>query len=154
MVDDFHEDKLVTIRLTSSCSAGAGNLLFRKMGFNLHYDVYAFAASHAEPWQSDQIADVSLYSDDVEVDAQDDFDQIVMSFLLASRPSSDIDLFLNLVERVTSEFGGTIEYAGRVMTIGDIKSEFMSCVDSLLKEWGEEPGSESLALMIEDKYSR
>lgn len=153
MGDDFHEEKLVTVRLTSSCSAGAGNLLFRRMGFNLHYDVYAFAASHAEPWQSDQIADVSLYSGDVEVDAQDDFDQIVLSFLLASRPSSDIDLFLNLVERVTSEFGGTIEYAGRVMTISDIRSEFMSCVESLLNEWGEEPGSESLALMIEEKYS-
>lgn len=153
MGDDFHEEKLVTVRLTSSCSAGAGNLLFRKLGFNLHYDVYAFAASHAEPWQSDQIADVSLYSDDVEVDAQDDFDQIVMSFLLASRPSSDIDLFLTLVERVSFEFGGTIEYAGRVMTISDIRSEFKSCVDSLLKEWGEEPGSESLALMIEEKCS-
>lgn len=151
---EFHEEKLVTVRLTSSCSAGAGNLLFRKLGFNLHYDVYALAASHAEPWQSDQIADVSLYFDGAEVDAQDDFDQIVMSYLLASRPSSDIDLFLDLVEKVTSEFDGTFEYTGREMTIRDVRSEFVSCVDSLLKEWGEEPGSESLAIMIEENYSQ
>ena len=73
---------------------------------------------------------------------------------MAIRPSSDIDLFLDLVEKVAFEFGGTIEYAGRVMIISEIRSEFVSCVDSLLKEWGEEPGSESLAIMIEENFSQ
>jgi hypothetical protein len=153
MTSEFHEEKLVTVRLAGRCTAGAGNIAFRKLGFNLHYDVYAFAASHAEPWQSDQIADVDLYFDGAEVDAQDDFDQVVMRYLLASRPSSDIDLFLDLVEKVSSEFGGTLEYAGREMTKSDVRGEFVSCVDSLLKEWGEEPGAESLAMMIEENYS-
>jgi hypothetical protein len=106
----------------------------------------------SEAWQSETITDVSLFRDDEESDAQKDFDRIALGYLLATRPSSDIDVFLALVERVLAAFQGRLVYNGQPVTLVEIRKEFASCVDFLMKEWGEEPGSESLAIMIQENY--
>lgn len=152
MWGELHEEKSVTILLDDLCTAGQGNILLRGLGFTLYYDVYSFDARQSEPWQSETIASVFLFHDDVESDAQDDFNRLSLSYLLASRPSSDIDVFLALVERVATAFQGRLVYNGRPATVVDIRKDFVFCVDFLLKEWGEEPGSESLRIMIEENH--
>ncbi|MEH6448307.1 MAG: hypothetical protein V7765_06515 [Oleispira sp.] len=153
MWGDLHESKNINISLSETIGAGKGNRLFRELGAILHYDVYSFEASENEIWQSESILDIELRRDGVEVDAQDDFNQIILFYLLASRPSSDQTKALNLVSKVISTFNGNASYLGQPFSVDSVQGNWDEANDFLLKEWGEEPGSESLRRMIEENHA-
>ena len=153
MWGELHESKKIDISLSETIGAGKGNRLFRELGATLHYDVYSFEASENEIWQSESILDIKLRRDGIEVDAQDDFNQIIVIYLLASRPSSDQTRALNLVSRIISTFNGNASYLGHPFSIDSVQGDWDEANGFLLKEWGEEPGSESLRRMIEENHA-
>jgi hypothetical protein len=152
MWGELHESKSVSLHLPRIWSAGEGNIIFKKLGATLFYDVYSFEAEAFDEWQSETLAGVQQYLVSVESDAFDNFDKIELEYLLASRPSSDIDKFLSLVAQLKKEFDGRVYYNGVESSLDEIRSDFVACVDYLMKEWAEEPGSRGLAIMIHENY--
>ncbi len=153
MWGELHEEKTVEIILDSTINAGKANRIFRELGAELFYDVYAFEAKENENWQSETLLGITLKLNGIEVDAQDDFNQIDASFLFASRPSSDQSKALALIEKLLMVFNGKGIYKGCDFTVSDVQKDWDCCSDFLLKEWGEEPGSKSLAIMFHENYA-
>ncbi len=153
MWGDLHEEKEIVIRLPQMMSSGKANRLLRELGATLHYDVYNFAAKENETWQSESVLDIELWCNGSEVDAQNDVDEIHASYPFASRPSSDQSEALKLLSKIVSVFGATASYQGKEFTPISVQEDWDSCNDFLLKEWGEEPGSNSLAIMIEENHA-
>ena len=78
---------------------------------------------------------------------------IRLSFPFACRPSSDQSFALELIEKVTLAFSGSATYQGKEFVRRLVQENWDHCTTFLLKEWGEEPGSESLRRMIEENYA-
>ncbi len=153
MWGDLHESKKLILVLPEKIEAGKANRLFRELGADLHYDVYSFKAEHAEPWQSESLLYIDLKVNGVKVDAQEDFDQIDAIYLFATRPSSDQGKVLYLLEKIIEKFDAKCEYDGKKFDPIEVQKDWDSVNDFLLKEWGEEPGSKSLRIMIEENYA-
>ncbi len=149
----LHESKKIELQLPEKIDAGKANRLFRELGAKLHYDVYSFKADRSEPWQSEDLLSIHLKLNGVEVDAQDDFDQIDAIYLFATRPSSDQVKVLCLIEKIVKVFSAKCIYKGKAFHAEDVQKDWDAANDFLLKEWGEEPGSESLRIMIEQNYA-
>jgi len=153
MWGELHETKKFIVKLPEKVQAGKANRLFREIGATLHYDVYSFKADHSEPWQSDSLLNIDLKLNNNEVDAQDDFDQIDVVYMFAYRPSSDQTKSIGLLEKIIDTFGGSCTYDGELFDYDRVQKDWDSANDFLMKEWGEEPGSESLRIMIEENYA-
>jgi len=152
MWGELHESKQIEIALPETISAGKANRLFRELGATLHYDVYSFEAESSELWQSD-LLHIELKKDENVVDAQDDFNQIIAIYLLASRPSNDQPKALKLITKIVTEFNAIANYQGCPFLEQSVQEDWDNCNDYLLKEWGEQPGSESLRIMIEENHA-
>jgi len=153
MWGELHEEKEVIVALPREYTAGEGNRLFKELGATLNYDVYSFDAPQSEDWQSDAILHSTLYSKGEEVDAQDDFNEIKVIYPFATRPSSDQSKALLLIKEIIEKFKGIATYQGQAFNIESTQKDWDKCNDFLLKEWGEEPGSKSLRIMIEENYA-
>ncbi len=153
MWGELHEEKEIIISLCKTIEAGKANRLFRELGAELHYDVYDFPAASYEGWQSESLLHVSLFCNGKEVDAQDNFNGISLAFPFAVRPSSDQKKALNLISQVIAKFNGVATYQEQEYSVSLVQTDWDLCNDFLLKEWGEEPGSQSLAIMIAENYA-
>ncbi|MBQ0806994.1 MAG: hypothetical protein KBT55_03395 [Porticoccus sp.] len=153
MWGELHEEKEIAISLDQIIAAGQGNRLFRELGAKLHYDVYDFPASSFENWQSESLLHVKLLFDGKEVNAQENFNGISLLYPFSVRPSSDQQKALNLINQIIAKFDGIATYKNQDFSVGCVQSDWDSCNDFLLKEWGEEPGSKSLRIMIEENYA-
>lgn len=155
MWGELHEQKEIKIELRESLSAGKVNRLFRELGATLHYDVYSFDTpkSEAQIWQSESYLYIRLLKNNHEVDAQEDIDKIIVLYPFATRPSSDQALVLEIVQKVALAFDGKASYKNESFDPIKVQTDWDYCNDFLLKEWGEEPGSESLRIMIEENYT-
>ncbi|WP_444957793.1 hypothetical protein [Microbulbifer sp. ZKSA002] len=153
MWGELHEVKKIVVKLPESIEAGKGNRLLRELGATLHYDVYSFEANSSEIWQSDSVLYLHLFKEGSEVDAQDNFDEIHIFYPLATRPSSDQLLALELSSNIISKFGGSASYQDQSFSVQGVQAEWDKCNSFLLKEWGEEPGSHSLRRMIEENHA-
>ena len=153
MWGELHELKEIEITLPETIDTGKANRLFRELGATLFYDVYAFEAEETEIWQSESLLCITLSKDGIKVDAQDDFNHITAEYLLATRPSNDQLKALNLITKIISKFNGTATYQGAPFNKDTVQKDWDNCNNYLLKEWGEQPGSESLRVMIEENYA-
>ncbi|MGI1678239.1 MAG: hypothetical protein K6L75_05885 [Cellvibrionaceae bacterium] len=153
MWGDLHEEKTVDLVLEETIPSGKANRLFKELGATLHYNVYSFEASESENWQSESILDVTLYRNDTEVDAQDDFNEIILSYPFAVRPSSDQGKAIVLVQKIISAFNAKAFYQNSQFNSNKVQEDWDGCNTFLLKEWGEEPGSMGLARMIYENYT-
>lgn len=66
MWGELHESKSVSLHLPRIWSAGEGNIIFKKLGATLFYDVYSFEAEAFDEWQSETLAGVQQYLVSVE----------------------------------------------------------------------------------------
>ncbi|WP_299843672.1 hypothetical protein [uncultured Paracoccus sp.] len=155
MPADFFEEVPVVLKLDSPRSAGELNRVLRELGATLDYDVYNFDRSEKHPiWQSESYALIDLAIGGQRADAQDGADQITVSYPMATIPSTYIARFVDLVLALAGRLGATVLYCGEPVDRGQMITELDKIVTSLMTEWGEEPGSESLAIMIEEQFAR
>lgn len=149
----FYEEVSLELRLGRIVRPGEVNRCLRSLGFRLHYDVYSKPRPDHDahpPWQSDTLVEVELLRDSTEVDAQEGCDTVCMVYPLATLPSSMIAPFLDAVQDVSRCLGGRVCLQGVAVEREGQLRHLTECVSHLMEEWGEEPGSESLVLMIEN----
>lgn len=154
MWGELYETEVFSIRLNSEISPGEGNRLLRELGAVLHCDVYDFPAESTESWQSESLLAVTLLRSDGEVDAQEAFDAIELTYFFATRPSSDQQSALDLMENIAARFGGRIINQNRNYDRQAVLERWDQQSSELLREWGEEPGSFELRRMIEENYPK
>lgn len=152
MWGELYETESFSIDIGRAISPGKGNRFFRELGAKLHYDVYAFPATSAENWQSETLLAVALFRGNDEVDAQDEFDTIELTYFFATRPSSDQQMALDVVEKTASQFGGRLSNRQTDYDRQKVLKRWDEQSGELLREWGEEPGSFELRRMIEENY--
>lgn len=147
------EEIPVELVLNEQIPPGRLNRILKELGATLHYDVYGFARSGKHPiWQSEDFASVDLFIAGERADAQDGADKIVLSYPMATIPSSYINQFLDLAFALAERLETPVLLSGKPIDRDALLAEFDEAVGRLMSEWGEEPGSESLAIMIETQY--
>lgn len=148
--DPFFQSVSVSIPFEQEYSAGKVNRILKSLGATLYYDVYSFDRSEKGPiWQSESFAYTDLFCKGVRVDAQETSDCLELIFPLATIGSEYIGKFTELVEKCAEAFQATPLYKGEVTSKERLLSVCDNFVSRLMAEWGEEPGSESLRIMIE-----
>lgn len=154
MDTEFYEEVAVTLALAEAVSAGRLNRILRDLGATLYYDVYSFDRPDKHPrWQSEAFASVDLTLNGERADAQDGADTIRVSYPLATVPSTFIGPYVELVYTLADRLDGVpVHYDGRPITAPELTVELERMVTELMTEWGEEPGSQTLVMMIESQY--
>lgn len=133
MWGERHVENEIAISLSAITEAGKGNRLFRVLGGTLHYDGYNVEATAYEFWQSASILYVWLFGVGAEADAQESFDEIRITFQLATRPSSDESPALVLLVQIISNFNGAATYQGKPLSTTSVQSDWDSCHNYLLR---------------------
>ena len=153
MSDIFHQTVEVELVLPSIVQPGRSNRLFKELGAYLNYDVYSFKRKAAGPeWQSESFIHVHLFLNGEKVDAQDSIDRVVLRYPLATIGSEYISEFANQACTIAKVFCSAIKLFGVEVTDAELIAYCESCVSDLMENFGEEPGSRNLAILIESNY--
>lgn len=154
MIDDpFHQTVSVFINLDKTYTSGQLNRKVKELGAKLHYDVYSFEREDKGPiWQSESLIYVVTFNDDKEVDAQDSSNKLELQFPLATLGTEQISKFANVVTNVADAFSVKPLINGSEVTETEIVEHCDGLVTDLMETWGEEPGSETLRMIIESHY--
>ncbi|UWQ03520.1 hypothetical protein K3X44_15485 (plasmid) [Aliiroseovarius crassostreae] len=151
--DPFHQEIEVSIRLSARQEPGTLNRILKSLGAILHYDVYSFPRSSPGPnWQSENLASVYLFCDGKEVDAQEKVDQIQLRYPLATIGAEHVNSFASLVAKLSNAPQAEATLDGRVVDADGIVQHCDGLASDLMEQWGEEPGSKSLRVLIEENY--
>ena len=154
MIDDpFHQTVSVFINLDKTYSSGQLNRKLKDLGAKLHYDVYSFEREDKGPiWQSESLIYVVTFNDDKEVDAQDSSNKLELQYPLATLGTEQISKFANVVTNVADAFSVKPLLNGSEVTETELVEYCDGLVTDLMETWGEEPGSETLRMIIESHY--
>ncbi len=87
------------------------------------------------------------------MDAQENFNEIRLSYPFAVRPSSDQGKAIALIQKVMEAFDANAFYKNKQFDPKKVQCDWDKCNFFLMKEWGEEPGSLGLARMIHENYT-
>lgn len=154
MIDDpFHQTVSVFINFDKTYTSGQLNRKLKELGAKLHYDVYSFEREDKGPiWQSESLIYIVTYMDANEVDAQESSNKLELQFPLATLGAEYISKFARTVETVSEAFGVQAILDGSATTAEKIIEHCDNLVSDLMETWGEEPGSETLRMIIESHY--
>lgn len=155
MPADFCEEVSVVLKPIGVLSPGALNRTLRELGATLDYDVYNFDRIGKYPiWQSESFAMIDLFKSGQRVDPQSATDEIRVSYPMATIPSNYIVKFVDVVFALATRLETRVLFGEKAVNVHELVTELDKIVTFLLEEWGEEPGSESLAIMIEEQVKR
>lgn len=106
------------------------------------------------PWQSEDIATADFFDLDHQVDCDGVCDRVHFSYLFASLPAEHIVTFISTLGWFHGVLGGALEHRGERLDLDGLRSRFDSYLHDLLDEVYEQPGSEPLAILIQESYPR
>jgi len=148
--DPFHQMISVELKLEKQYSSGEVNRIMKEAGATLYYDVYGFERPEKGPvWQSESYIYVTLFFNSKEVDAQECANKIKLQYPMATIGSEYISKFANTVALLSSHFDVPITLDGKHTDKNGLIYYCENVVTELMNEWGEEPGSEALRMLIE-----
>jgi len=148
--DSFHQEVQFRIVLSEPVAAGALNVAMKSVGMRLYYDVYAKPREkRGSVWQSETYANVDTFLNGVRSDAQEGSDLLVVSYPLATIDAAFIPKFADLLASLSDVLGGHMEHEGRIINPEGIDQILSEHATALMEEWGEEPGSKALRVLIE-----
>lgn len=150
----FFEQVVFRLKLNEVVSAGLLNRRLKGLGARLYYDVYSFDRDDKVPdWQSNHYLDIALLYHNKEVYAQDNVDEILLRYPFATVGSEYIQIAVDTMMDIAKSFNAPLILNGNIV----LKEEAVCYLDGLttklLDEWGEEPGSEAINIMIENLYN-
>lgn len=159
----LHESESVTLLLSSPLHPKSIAQTLGAIGFE-YCDDFCFLprSDTAEQWQSSNIATVTFFQGDTEVNYYFDdvvadeplCDRLVFEYLFASLPPCFIKRFLDIIRESQLLLLGVLEHRGRHTDIQSLEVIFGTYLDEVGEELAEKPGSEFLARIISDFYPR
>jgi len=161
MSDEYHEKE--TIRLLSGKRKSRLELddYLLDRGYKREDEFYFLdRPDTVEAWQSLSVLTIDVYrhgntlhgrEGDI-VTEQDAWDELCITYLLATLPVTFIDVCADECESLAEQFDLKLELDGRSLRQADeLRPELNKIANELTKRWGE-PGSESLGILIELSY--
>lgn len=153
MKDEYYQMVNIELVLPEVFTPGRMNRIFKESGATLHYDVYSFERKEKGPdWQSDSYIHIHLFLNEKEVDAQESANRVILSYPLATISSEYISFFQEKVTALGSVFGAKAHMKSELISAPDLILYCENCVTDLMENFGEEPGSKTLAILIESNY--
>ena len=153
MQDIYHQIVSIILKFDTPYSSGHLNRQLKELGATLHYDVYSIERKKPCPiWQSESLVFIQTYLNNKQTDAQESCDTLVLEYPLATLGSENISEFANTAENFSRKFNTNLLLNNIIVTKLDIIKHCEELATDLLENFGEEPGSESLAIMIESEY--
>ncbi|MBK8287034.1 MAG: hypothetical protein IPK97_20410 [Ahniella sp.] len=148
--DKFFQEVPFQIALPKPIGSGELNMIMKSAGIELFYDVYAKRrGDKGASWQSETFANVDTLLYGERSDAQEGCDALLLSYPLATIDASYIPKFARLAAELSSSFGVPISYEGKAVDESGIVEILCQKATKLMQEWGEEPGSKTLRILIE-----
>jgi hypothetical protein len=154
MNPSYHERE--AIRLIASVPGSRGELhdFLKRRGFSREDDFYLMDRPDvAEPWQS-----ITVMSIDVLDEGAGDADglpwvALEVSYLMATLPASFIATCVGECESLAGRFDLRMEFGGEAVSPGQLGEVLRKIAGKLTEEF-DGPGSELLAILIEQSYGR
>jgi hypothetical protein len=131
--------------------------VFRSCGFTFHDDVVSVVRKgRVPPWQHSSVVEVVVQRNGEEIFGfeQGEWDTIRLEYLFASLPFDLVDEFLYVVTAIADKLGIPPTFRGERVAPIDVKRRFLEAREDLIRETGEDAGSERLAILIHATYPR
>lgn len=158
---DYHEEETVFLRSPQPQQRTALDRWLRQRGFQAVDDFYNLKRKgRCEPWQTSTIVTLSIRRDGDDVyETEEDlaegeattWDELKADYLLATLPRDCIVPLVCEIEALATAFNLSIKYLGEPVDSGELLNRLNAIADQLSRDW-DEPGSESLAILIEQQY--
>jgi hypothetical protein len=153
-LEKLHESESFEIRLEKPIAGKAVIAYFKGIGASLEDDfILEDRKDTVPPWQTSSIytvecslSGVAVYPDESQVDC------LTFDYLFSSLPARFYPRFAEVLQRSAEQFDGSIYYDARVISPRDMNPLFDSWVSDLRDEISEEPGTESLSILIEELF--
>ncbi|MFO0810491.1 MAG: hypothetical protein U0746_17840 [Gemmataceae bacterium] len=131
--------------------------LLKQQGFTQHDDVFSLDRPKntlMPMWQTRTIVAVHIYDDSEEVyDTDDEWNQLVFKYMLATQPREGIAAFVSHVAALSERLNIPMKFRGNLVTRGELEGQLARFADDLTSQV-DAPGSESVAIVIESTYPR
>jgi hypothetical protein len=162
MTDDYHEKE--TIRLFGGGPKSRRDLhaFLIARGFTSEDEFYFIdRPDRPKPWQSISVMTVNVFNQGLAAyeSAEDiaepatEWDELKVDYLLATLPASFVEKCAVECETLAARFDLQIELGDAPVKPGELQSALQKIVDHLTDQF-DEPGSESLGILIELSYGR
>jgi len=153
----LHEEEVVSFCAPNPRPVAELLELFLAQGFTLHDDVLCLDRSNrGQPWQSSSIVavEVSCRGKEIFGFEEGEWDEVKLKYLFAYLPFELTERFFVVIETTGRELGMGPQRNGKPTSIDALRADFQAFKTQLLAEVGDEPGSESAAIVIQYTYPR
>jgi len=162
MPNTFHEKETISLKTVSDCSLAHLHDFLLSCGYRMEDDFYYLdRADTPKPWQSTSAVTVNVLKsgeglNDLNLEgvgtSEPAWDELQIEYLLATLPAHYIDSTCNECERIARRFNLQISLEGKDLTATELRTRLRDIAKNLTIEWSE-PGSETLAILIQDLYN-
>ena len=162
MENNYHEKETIRLVASESKSRMDLHIFLKGRGFTSEDEFYFLDRNDApKPWQSISVMTVNVFdrgstvyetAEDV-VEAPGVWDELQVDYLLATLPPVFIEKFANECEILAVQFNLKMEMGGRIVPPGQLQLALQAIATNLTNEL-DEPGSETLRILIEQSYGR
>lgn len=159
----YHEVEVLVLKSAQKQSRRRLHEYLCAEGFASEDDFYYLnRRDKIAPWQSSSLVEVSIflehaavYGTQEDIKEQGDllWDELHAEYLFATLPRCCIGEFLDIAFRLAEAFNLGVWYGGKCVSKSAAMSAFLQIADQLVKEV-DEPGSESLRILIQMHYER
>ena len=159
----FHEKEIVQLKAPMPLQRKDLHEYLLSEGFKSEDDFYYLDRNdRVKPWQSINIYTVDIYlgeeaiyetKKDIYETGGGSWNRLEASYLLASLPDSYIEYFCKNVFAIAERFGLQVYHHNIEKNKKDLIDTFASYAKKLSEKYSE-PGSEDLAILIQDTYPR
>lgn len=153
----LHEIECVELRSVTPRRAVELIPVFKQCGFTFHDDVVSLdRKGRVPPWQHPSIVEVEVQRSGEEVFGfeEEEWDTIQLKYLFASLPFELVDEFVESVMAVSNQLGITPTRHGKEVSADGLRLAFAELREELIREAGDDAGSEGLAIFIHSTYPR
>jgi hypothetical protein len=161
MKTEYHEKETIVLKAPQPLDRTTLDKWLRKRGFRSEDEFYYLPRKgRCEPWQTSTIVSLdvrragsSVYEteEDMAEGLATNWDELRADYLLATLPRDYIASMVFEIDALVMQFGLKVEYQGETMAATELEMHLNAVADQLSKEW-DAPGSETLAILIEQQY--
>jgi len=158
---NYHEEELVVLRAPGAFDRARLGKFLQRRGFKLEDEFYYLPRKgRSERWQTTTLVTIDVIrsgqriyetEEDIAAGLGTTWDELRASYLLASLPRECIASFVQEIDALTTEFNLSVGYNGDNIDPVELGKRLNLVADELAREW-DEPGSETLVILIEQEY--
>ncbi|MGJ8638268.1 MAG: hypothetical protein ACSHYA_02650 [Opitutaceae bacterium] len=119
-------------------------------------DDFAYLPRHSPmPWEAISLVSIDFFRGNEPVYLEDhDFERLQISFLPASTPIEEWEIFFNELLELSKALNSSIEYKSNEMNEDTLRALSALWEKEILDESGDLPGSETVGILLDLEYQK